>query len=135
MKRAASLVFVVCLFCALAFAGEVSLKNTSKNQAAAMGKISLDTDRNGNTAMHIKVEHLAAPSTVAESHTVYVVWIQPKDQPAENAGVLRVNNDSLEGDLRATTPFKKFDVFITAEDSPRPQAPSGDEILRGTVER
>ena len=135
MKRAASLAAVLFLLAGLAFAGEVSLKNTSKNQAAAMGKVKLDTDRNGNTTMHVEVQHLAQPSSVAPEKNSYVVWIQAKDQPPQNAGELRVNKDSLEGDLTTATPYKHFDVFITAEESPRAQSPSGDEVLRATVDR
>ncbi len=135
MKRAASLAALLFLLAGLAFAGEVSFKNTSKNQAAAMGKIKLDTDRNGNTTMHIEVEHLAAPSTVASDKTTYVVWVQPKDQPPENAGELRINQDSLQGDMMTATPYKHFDVFITAEDSSRAQSPSGDKVLTATVDR
>jgi hypothetical protein len=49
-------------------------------------------------------------------------------------GALRVNSD-LEGSLKATTTYKDFDVFITAEDNMKPDAPSSAVILKGTVER
>jgi hypothetical protein len=49
-------------------------------------------------------------------------------------GVLRVNSD-LEGSLKAATPYKDFDIFITAEDNLKPDTPSSMVILKGTVER
>jgi hypothetical protein len=44
-------------------------------------------------------------------------------------------NDDLEGSLKATTPYKDFDIFVTAESLPKPENPSGMVILKGTVER
>jgi len=44
-------------------------------------------------------------------------------------------NEDLEGSLRAATTYKDFEIFITAEDSLKPEAPSSTVILKGTVER
>ena len=38
------------------------------------------------------------------------------------------------GDFRTTTPYKKFDLFVTAEDSPTVSTPSGTEIMRQQLE-
>jgi hypothetical protein len=58
-----------------------------------------------------------------------VVWIQPEGQSPSNAGVLRVNSE-LKGDFRTNTPSKRFDLFVTAEDSPTATSPGGTEIMR-----
>jgi hypothetical protein len=75
------------------------------------------------------VDHLAKPEHLSPAKQAYVVWIQPEGKEATNEGVLRVN-DELKGDFRANTPYKKFDLFVTAEDTPTATSPSGPEIMR-----
>jgi hypothetical protein len=41
--------------------------------------------------------------------------------------------DDYEGKLEATTPYQSFTVFITAEENPTPESPSGTEILRADL--
>jgi hypothetical protein len=48
---------------------------------------------------------------------------------------LRVNTDDMAGSFRTKTPYKSFDIFVTAEDNPKPDSPSGTEVLRGTVQK
>jgi hypothetical protein len=63
-----------------------------------------------------------------------VVWIQRPGRDPENLGALKVN-ENQEGTIKATTPYKQFDVFVTAEDNDRVQAPSSMEVLRGVVNK
>jgi hypothetical protein len=98
----------------------------------AQGRLSVGHDSNGNSSIKIRVSHLAPPTSLSPPASNYVVWIQPEGKQAEPAGVLQVGKDR-NGELTTTTPYMKFDIFITAEDSPRPEAPSGAEILRGMV--
>ena len=77
---------------------------------------------------------MATPQSLTPARNAYVVWVQPRGKDAEMLGVLRVNQD-LEGSLKATTPYKDFDIFVSAEDNPKPEAPSGMVILKGTIER
>jgi len=102
---------------------------TSSSVPAAEGRAILDHDRNKNVRVTLEVRHLAKPQSLAPAKDTYVVWIQPEGQEANNVGVLRVN-DELKGDFRTTTPYKKFDLFVTAEDSPTVSSPSGTEIMR-----
>jgi hypothetical protein len=44
-------------------------------------------------------------------------------------------NSDLQGSLKAATTYRDFDVFITAEDSMKPDAPSSVVILKGSVAR
>jgi hypothetical protein len=60
--------------------------------------------------------------------------VQPRGKDPELLGALRINED-LEGSLKATTPYKDFDVLVTAEDSMKPETPSSTVILKGSVER
>ena len=96
---------------------------------AAEGKATIEHDRNKNVKVTLEVRNLAKPQSLSPAKDSYVVWIQPEGQQASNVGVLRVN-DELKGDFRTTTPFKKFDLFVTAEDSATASSPSGTEIMR-----
>jgi hypothetical protein len=106
---------------------------TSSSVPAAEARAILDHDRNKNVRVTLEVRHLAKPQSLAPAKDTYVVWIQPEGQEANNVGVLRVN-DELKGDFRTTTPYKKFDLFVTAEDSPTVSSPSGTEIMRQQLE-
>jgi hypothetical protein len=135
MRRRYRTLFVLFTFLLTisAWGREDRLTNTGATPAA-MGKVTTDTDRNGNTGIDVQVKHMAAPDTLTPSKTAYVVWIQARGKDPEPLGVLRVNQD-LEGSLKATTPYKDFDIMVTAEDNPKPDSPSGMVILKGTVER
>ncbi|MGC2697788.1 MAG: hypothetical protein WA738_18530, partial [Candidatus Angelobacter sp.] len=79
---------------------------------AAEGKISTDTDRNGNTGVNVEVKHMATPQSLTPAKQTYLVWVQARGKDPELLGALRVN-ENLEGSLKTSTPYKTFDVFIT----------------------
>jgi len=135
MRNRNIVLFVVFSFLltAAAWGREDRLTNTGLTPAA-MGKVTTDNDRNGNTGVEVEVKHMASPEALTPPKTAYVVWIQPRGKDPEILGLLRVNHE-LEGSLRATTPYKDFDIFITAEENPKPSSPSGMVILKGAVER
>jgi hypothetical protein len=99
---------------------------------AAAGDLNTGTDKNGNTEIRVKVRHLAKPEGLSPAKQVYMVWLQQAGGSPENAGLLKVNS-KLEGTFETTTPYKGFDVIITAEDDPTVKAPSGPEVLRASV--
>lgn len=135
MKSRSFLVFVtVALLLSLsAWAREDKLVNTGITPAA-QGVIDTGNDQNGNTQVDVKVEHLAKSESLTPAKQGYLVWIQPKGKQPELLGQLAVGDD-LKGELKATTPYKDFDVLVTAEDNLRAEAPSGMVLLHGTVER
>lgn len=133
-QRIALFVVFAFLLSVAAWGREDHLSNPGTVNPAATGKIITDNDRNGNTGVDIQVKHMAAPQSLSPAKTAYVVWIQPRGKDPEVLGTLRVNED-LEGSLRATTPYKDFDVLITAEDNLKPETPSSLVVLKGTVER
>jgi hypothetical protein len=98
----------------------------------AAGDLDVGNDKNGNTEVKIKVRHLAKPEGLTPAKSVYVIWIQQTGGTAERAGLLKVNS-KLEGSFETTTPYKGFDVLITAEDDPNGKSPAGPEVLRGSV--
>ena len=134
MKRAIfTLITAAALVATPALAEKKFDMKTSSSVPAAVGRAILEHDRNKNVQVTLEVQHLAKPQSLAPAKGTYVVWIQPEGQEANNVGVLRVNDD-LKGDFRTTTPYKKFDLFVTAEDSPTVSSPSGTEIMRQQLE-
>ncbi len=106
--------------------------NPSTIVPAATGEIDVDKDRNGNTALDLKVKHLAKPDNLTPPQTAYVVWIQSQGGNPENQGQLKVN-DNLEGEFKTVTPYKSFQIFITGETNPNATTPSGPEVLRQQI--
>ena len=102
---------------------------------AAQGKVSIDHDRNGNDVVKMSVKHMAQPSALTPAKVNYVVWIQARGKDPENHGILRINENDAAASFSTTTPYKTFDVFVTAEDTPNPTSPGGPEVLRGTVQQ
>lgn len=121
------------LLATTAWGREDRLTNTGAAPAAE-GKVMTDNDRNGNTGVEVHVKHMATPQSLTPAKQTYLVWVQPRGKDPELLGALRVNDD-LEGSLKAATPHKAFDIFITAEDNLKPETPSSLVILKGAVER
>lgn len=101
---------------------------------AATGKAKIDKDNNGNLRLKLEVEHLAKPGALTPVKQNYVVWIQPRGKEPENQGTIRVG-DNLKGSFEATVPREDFEVFITAEDNPAAQMPSGPKLLRAEMQQ
>jgi len=132
--KLALFIAITFLLTTAAWSREDKLTNTGL-APAAMGKVTTSTDRNGNTEVEVKVQHVATPQSLTPPAQTYLVWVQPRGQQAELLGALRVNSDNLEGSLKGTTTYKNFDVLITAENNTKPDVPSDAVILKGTVER
>jgi hypothetical protein len=127
--------FLLCSFllAATAWGREDRLTNTGAAPAAE-GKVITDNDRNGNTGVEVQVKHMATPQSLTPARQTYLVWVQPRGKDPELLGALRVN-ENLEGSLKAATPYKDFEILVTAEDNMKPEMPSNMVILKGSVER
>lgn len=132
-QRIGRIVLIGVFLTAVAWGREDRL-NSTELAPAAEGKVVTSTDRNGNTEVEVQVKHLAAADKLTPPKQAYLVWIQERGKQPELLGVLRVN-DKLEGNLKTTTPYKAFDIFVTGEDSLRPETPSDTVVLKGTVQR
>jgi hypothetical protein len=135
MKRAISAMAlaIMFLFATLAEAREYKFINDPSAPAAA-GKVNLSKDKNGNYKVKIEVYHLAKPAALTPPKQAYIVWVQRPNSQPEVLGEVRVN-DNLEGTLESTVPpvGNRFDIFVTAEESANPQAPSEPKVLHTTV--
>ena len=130
-KKLASLLLVLGLAVSV-WAGEHRMKNTSDLVPSATGKVKVEVDDNGNRVVKIRVYHLVDPAKLAPPRNGYVAWVQAKGKDPELLGKLKVDDD-YEGKLEATTPYQAFNVFITVEENPTPESPSGTEILRADL--
>jgi hypothetical protein len=106
--------------------------NTSDRAPAAQGQVKVQAQKNGNTGLKVEVEHLAPPASVNQDASTYVVWLRPAAGFPQNIGVLNLN-DKHEGKLSTQTPFKSFEVTVTAEMTPYATAPSGDRVMTAQV--
>lgn len=129
------LLALVCLgiltFAGLGWAKTYHFASTKVDPSAA-GDVDLSKDKNGNTNVSLRVEHLAKPSLLTPPANLYVVWFQEPGSEPENEGQLQVGND-LKGQLRTTTPLHNFDIFITAETDPTVKTPSDQMVMRVTI--
>jgi len=132
-RRVALFLLVGFLLSTAAWGREDRLTNTGVAPAAE-GKVNTDNDRNGNTGVDVAVKHMATPQSLTPAKQAYLVWVQARGKDPELLGALRVN-DNLEGSLKAATPYKDFEIFITAEDNLKPDTPSSVVLLKGSISR
>ena len=133
MRRLASLVIALTL-CTVGLIAKKFPLTAATTVPAARGDVEIGKDRNKNTEIKMKVEHLAKPESLTPPRSSYVVWLQEKGSEAENQGQLRLDK-KLQGNFRGVTPRKNFDVFITAEQDPAVKAPAGPEVMRATIQQ
>jgi hypothetical protein len=133
MKNVFTLVLACLLLAGIAVADEhVRLRNGTADPSA-VGTVDYHHDRNGNTSFELRADHLAPPNNLQPPKQVYVVWVQAPGHAPENKGALKVN-EKEQGNIKMLSPYPAFDVFVTAEDNEQVTAPSGPEVLHGTVE-
>ena len=100
---------------------------------AAQGSVEATGTVNDNTALAVDVRHLAPPERVVPGATTYVVWVRNTPQgEAQNVGALQVDGD-LNGSLKTTTPYRSFQLFVTAEATPTVTMPRGQELFQANV--
>jgi hypothetical protein len=109
------------------------LSASSSNQSGK-GTVSVHKDANQNTALAVEVDHLGPPERVSSDAKTYVVWITPNGEKnrTQSLGALAVD-DQLNGRLEAVTPFKAFELFVTAEPSATVVKPSGEQMFWAQV--
>jgi len=99
----------------------------------ATGELQVDKEKDGNSQVQLKADHLAKPGRLTPSANAYVVWFQQEGSQPQSQGELRVGDD-LKAELKSTTALHNFNVLVTAETDPRTKAPSEHVVLRATVQ-
>lgn len=126
------------LLLAVAFAaGCAGTEKLSASPAlpAAEGTVRCSKAANDNTAIDLKVKHLASPDRLTPPAAVYVVWTKTdKDAQPRNIGALEVD-ESLTGRLRTVTSLRRFELFVTGEATGQAPSPSGEPLLWANCSR
>ena len=127
-------VLALLFVCAIAEASKKYPVTASSAVPAAKGEVSVDKDKNGNLQVHLQVEHLANPQNLTPTASVYIVWLQDKDERAENKGQMKMDKN-LKGKFETVTSSKSFDLFVTGEKDSSTKTPTGQEVLRAAVQQ
>ena len=130
---AASLVLGFALSGTISLAAKTFPLTSSESAPAASGKVDVKKDKNGNTEVTLKAEHLAQPGMLTPPATSYVVWFQAEGSDPSNQGQLKVDR-GLKGEFKTTTRLQNFDVFVTAETDPLTKTPAGQNVLKAKVQ-
>lgn len=106
----------------------------SEKVPAAQGRVDVQLGSDGNQKVAVHVKHLAPPSRVFDGAQHYIVWLLPQQGAGapQNLGVLGLN-EKLEGKLTSQTPYRNFEVLITAESQPNATEPSGNRVMTALV--
>jgi hypothetical protein len=107
--------------------------HASSSSPAAQGTVKTSVADNGNTALSVRVKHLAPPSKMGSDATVYVVWLQPGDAAIQNMGAMTLNDD-LEGRLDTVTPHQRFTLSVTPEPGAQGAQPTHEAVFTTSVE-
>jgi hypothetical protein len=99
----------------------------------ARAEVAISKDKNGNTSLKMKVQHLANLENLTPRASAYVVWLRERGGDSQNQGQLKTDKN-LAATFETVTPLKSFDVFVTAEQDARATAPSGAEVLKATIQ-
>jgi hypothetical protein len=99
----------------------------------AEGKVQVAKADNGNRDLKVEAQHLAPPAAAFPGKNTYVVWLKPENGQPLNIGVLNPDKDR-KAELQTSTPFKSFEILVTAENSPTPMQPGNDQVMAAQVQ-
>jgi len=133
MRRLYAVCLTFALLCTLAFAAKKYPMTAASIVPGARAEVEISKDKNGNTRLKMTVQHLANLENLTPRASAYVVWLQERGGNAENQGQLKVDK-KLKATFGTVTPFKSFEVLVTAEQDARGKSPNGPEILKATIQ-
>lgn len=126
--------FALLPFLALA-CGADTYDSAGTNRAVGTdAEISVSDDGAGNHQLGLEVRHLLPPGRMAEGAQFYVVWSVPEGGTPQHIGSLDYDAEDRLGTLETLTPYKVFEVLVTAERERLPRSPSEHVALRQAVE-
>lgn len=94
---------------------------------AAAGEVEV-AEEDENIKLEVEISHVPPPSSLGAGLRTYVVWMKPAaSQQHINLGAIKIGDDR-SGELETTTPYREFDLFVTAEPSAQVETP-GDRVV------
>jgi len=133
MPRLHTICLTLALVSTVAYAAKKYPMTAASIVPGARAEVAISKDKNGNTRLKMTVQHLANLENLTPRASAYVVWLQERSGNPENQGQLKMDKN-LKAAFETVTPFKSFDVFVTAEQDFRTKGPSGPEVLRATIQ-
>ena len=134
MRKFYAIGLMFALLCTVVYADKRYPMTAASIVPGARAELETGTDRNGNTSLKMKVQHLAYSENLTPHAAVYVIWLRERGGSAENLGQLKVDKN-LNAEFETVTSLQSFDMFVTAEQDARPVSPTGSEVLKATVQR
>ena len=133
MRKLYTICLTFTLLCTVAYAAKKYPMTAASIVPGARAEVAISKDKNGNTRLKMTVQHLANLENLTPRASAYVVWLRERSGNSENQGQLKVDKN-LKATFVTVTPLKSFDVLVTAEQDPRTDGPSGQEVLRATIQ-
>ena len=133
MRKLCTIGLTFALACAVAYAAKKYPMTAASSVPGARAEVEISKDSNGNTRLKMTVQHLANLENLTPRASAYVIWLQERGGNSENQGQLKMDKN-LKATFETVTPFKSFEVFVTAEQDSRVKSPSGPEVLMATIQ-
>jgi hypothetical protein len=133
MRKLSTMCLMFALLCTVAYADKTFPMTAASIVPGARGDVKIGRDKNGNTSLKVKVQHLANLENLTPRAVAYVIWLQERGGTSENLGQLKVDKN-LNGSFETVSPSKNFDLFVTAEQDLKAKSPSGQEVLRAAIQ-
>jgi hypothetical protein len=100
---------------------------------AARGNVKIDTDKNKNYNIKIRIFNLAEAERVTSRKSTYVLWMETADNEILNIGQIKSSKGTLSKSLKAyfetKSSFKPVKIFLTAEDNADVKIPDSQVVL------
>ena len=133
MRKLYTTCLMFALLCTVAYAAKKYPMTAASIVPGARADVAVGKDKNGNTRLEMRVQHLANLENLTPRAAAYVVWLQERGGSSENLGQLKMDKN-LKATFETVTPLKSFDVFVTAEQDFRATSPSGPQVLTATIQ-
>ena len=133
MRKLYTICLTSVLLCAVAYAAKKYPMTAASIVPGARAEVAISKDKNGNTRLTMKVQHLANLENLTPRASAYVIWLQERSGNPENQGQLKMDKN-LKATFESVTPFKSFEVFVTAEQDARGKSPNGPDVLKATIQ-
>lgn len=132
MKKTPLLIAAAVLLSVAALHAQDFTLKAAPEVPGAIGWVDVDKDRNGNTAVEIKIRNLAPAARLTPPKDDYIVWVRERGKDAVRIGKLALD-EHLDSQINFITLARQFELLITAEDGPTVESPSGLVVLSGDV--
>jgi len=114
--------------------GPLELSFTGTSRAPGLdGQVRIERLTGGNTWVTFDVKNLPPPPRFGSGMRAFVVWVQGVDPAPVKAGTLDYEQDARQGFVHFTTPFDRFVLRLTVEQSASASRPAGPVLAEQRI--